>query len=285
MEELFQNGIAPATKRLYGTGVRRYRRFCEAYNRRSLPARERSMCLFVAHLTREGLLHGTVKSYLSTVRNWQVEAGLGDPKMGDMPRLTQTLKGLQRLRAKQGSVRRLRKPMTLDILEVLRRSWSKVPGGGDARMLWAAATLCFFGFARSGELTTPSAREFDPAVHLQWEDMTTDCEKHPTLIRVRIKASKTDQLRQGCTLVIGCTDDKLCPVRAVLGFIRASGRKQGPLFQFESGRYLTRDGLVAEMKEALERMGVDSGGFSGHSVRIGAATAASQAGVLPGRSR
>ncbi len=127
MEELFQNGIAPATKRLYGTGVRRYRRFCEAYNRRSLPARERSMCLFVAHLTREGLLHGTVKSYLSTVRNWQVEAGLGDPKMGDMPRLTQTLKGLQRLRAKQGSVRRLRKPMTLDILEVLRRSWSKVP--------------------------------------------------------------------------------------------------------------------------------------------------------------
>ncbi len=113
-------------------------------------------------------------------------------------------------------------------------------------MLWAAATLYFFGFARSGELTTPSAREFDPAVHLQWEDVTTDCEKHPTLIRVRIKASKTDQLRQGCTLVIGFTDDKVCPVRAVLGFMRASGRKQGPLFQFESGRYLTRDGLVAD---------------------------------------
>ncbi len=33
------------------------------------------------------------------------------------------------------------------------------------------------------------------------------------------------------------------------------------------------------MKAALEKMGVDSGGFSGHSFRIGEATAASQAGV------
>lgn len=279
MEELFQKGIAPATERLYGAGARRYSNFCKTYHRQPIPATEGTLCMFVAHLTREGLSHGTAKSYLSAVRNWQVKAGFGDPKTGNMPRLGQTLKGLQRLRAEQGVSKRQRKPMTLEGLETLRRSWSKVPGGGDARMLWAAATLCFFGFTRSGELTSPSAHECDPTIHLQWEDVTTDCEKHPTQIRVRIKASKTDQLRQGCTLVVGCTDDMLCPVRAVLGFMRAAGRRQGPLFQYESGRHLTRDGLVAEMKAALERAGVNSTGFSGHSFRIGAATAASQAGI------
>ncbi len=221
MEELFQKGIAPATERLYGAGARRYSNFCKTYHRQPIPATEGTLCMFVAHLTREGLSHGTAKSYLSAVRNWQVKAGFGDPKTGNMPRLGQTLKGLQRLRTEQGVIKRQRKPMTLEGLETLRRSWTKVPGGGDARMLWAAATLCFFGFTRSGELTSPSAHECDPAIHLQWEDVTTDCEKHPTRIRVRIKASKTDQLRQGCTLVVGCTDDMLCPVRAVLAFQEA----------------------------------------------------------------
>ncbi len=75
-------------------------------------------------------------------------------------------------------------------------------------------------------------------------------------------------------MVVGATEDKLCPVRAVLGFMRVVGRKEGPLFQFESGRYLTREGLVVEMKAALERVGVDSRGLLGHSFRIGAATAA-----------
>ena len=111
MEELFQKGIAPATERLYGAGARRYSRFCKTYRRRPILATEGTLCKFVAHLTREGLSHGTAKSYLSAVRNWQVKAGLGDLKTGDMPRLGQTLKGLQRLRTEQGVIKRQRKPI------------------------------------------------------------------------------------------------------------------------------------------------------------------------------
>ena len=42
---------------------------------------------------------------------------------------------------------------------------------------------------------------------------------------------------------------------------------------------LTQAGFVVELKSALERWGVCSEGYSGHSFRIGAATTAAEAGV------
>ncbi len=76
---------------------------------------------------------------------------MGDPCLGAMAKLGQVVWGVQRLRSEQGIRQKQRKPMTVEGLEVLRSSWSRVPGGVDAKMLWAAATLSFFGFMRSGE--------------------------------------------------------------------------------------------------------------------------------------
>ena len=92
-------------------------------------------------------------------------------------------------------------------------------------------------------------------------------------------STESVQARQGCTLVVGSMGDRLCPVAAVLGFMAVAGRRQGPLFQYASGKPLTQAGFVVEVKAALERGGVCSDGFSGHSFRIGAATAAAEAGV------
>ena len=50
------------------------------------------------------------------------------------------MKGLHRLWEEQGLPRQQRKPMTIEVLETLRRSWSEMPGSGDARILWAATT-------------------------------------------------------------------------------------------------------------------------------------------------
>ena len=213
------------------------------------------------------------------MRQMQVEVGLGDPGMSAMAKLGQVVRGVQRLRAEQGKTLRRRKPMTVEVLEVLWASWSVSPGGVDANMLWAAATLAFFGFMRSGELTIPSTGGFNPGTHLSWQDMATDSVTSPTVVKVRLKASKTDQARQGCTLIVGSTGNELCPVAAVLGFMALSGRKQGPLFQYRSGKPLTQAGFVGEVKAVLERGGMSSEGYSGHSFRIGAATTAAAAGI------
>ena len=96
------------------------------------------------------------------------------------------------MRGEQGKSQRHRKPMTVEVLEVLRVSWSVSPGGVDAKMLWAAAALAFFGFMRSGELTIPSTGGFNLGTHLSWQDVATDSVTSPTVVKVRLKASKTD---------------------------------------------------------------------------------------------
>ncbi len=243
VEMLFRKGIAPSTDRMYGVARRRYLGFCEKYGRPPLPVFEKGLCQFLAG---EGLKHNSIKVYLVAVRQLQVEEGMTDPRLGAMAKLRQVVRGVQRLRAEQGKGQRHKKPMTVEVLDVLRLSWSVVPGGADARMLWAAATLAFFGFMRSGELTVPSTGGFKPDIHLTWQDVAKDCVAAPTMRKVRLKASKTDQVRQGCTLVVGHTGDKLCPVVAVLGFMAVCR-------YYRSGKPLTQAGFVVELKSALEQ--------------------------------
>ena len=60
-------------------------------------------------------------------------------------------------------------------------------------MLWAAATTAFFGLCRSGEITTPSKKTYDPSVHLSLSDVATDNVKCPSMLSIKLKHSKTDQ--------------------------------------------------------------------------------------------
>lgn len=73
------------------------------------------------------------------------------------------------------------------------------------------------------------------------------------------------------TVHIGRTGDHLCPVTAVLAYMIQRGSQPGPLFCWEDGRYLTREGFVTGVREALSAAGVEVKGYSGHSFRIGAA--------------
>ena len=47
-------------------------------------------------------------------------------------------------------------------------------GSQNNMMLWAACTMCFFGFLRSGEIVAPTAYNFDPSYHLTIKDITID---------------------------------------------------------------------------------------------------------------
>ena len=98
----------------------------------------------------------SIKCYLSAVRHLHIEAGIGDPGIASMLKLEQVLRGIKQSQVVKGRKAQKRKPMSMELLEVLRVSWSKTPGEQDAKMLWAVATLCFLGFLSSGKWTSPS---------------------------------------------------------------------------------------------------------------------------------
>lgn len=239
------------------------------------------LCRFVAFLASEGLSPKTTKLYLSAIRHLQVSLHFPDPKIHAMSRLEQVIKGTKRMAARQGQTARPRLPITPDILSQLRRVWASNPKKFDFVMMWAASCLCYFGFLRAGEITVPSEAAYDKGAHLNFADVAVDDVSNPRMIKVTIKASKTDPFRQGVDIFIGRTFNELCPVAAVLSYLARRGNNQGPLFRFEDGRLLTRDRFVTQVRLALSAAGINCRAYAGHSFRIGAATAAGRCGLPP----
>ena len=109
----------------------------------------------------------------------------------------------------------------------------------DARMVWAACCMAYFGFLRAGEMTVYEDGGYDKSVHLGVDDASIDSPSSPSVVRVRIKQSKTDPFRQGVDLFLGRTHTDL----AILGYLVVRGA--GPLFRFADGRPLTRSRFVS----------------------------------------
>ena len=273
-------GLAESTRRTYRSAVNRFSAFCSMHAVHDVfPVSEQLLCYFVAALGEQGLAPATISTYLAAVRHAQVVRGLPEPRQSSsLPRLRLLQSGVRRERVQSGSPpSRPRLPITPHILRQIRSALC--PLEGDSLMVWAAAAACFFGFFRAGELTVPAAAVFDPTRHLAWGDVSVDQGRPPSSIRVFLKVSKCDQFGRGVAVFLGATTDELCPVAAILAFVSARGNREGPFFLCQDGAPLTKARFVARIREALVRAGVPEQHYSGHSFRIGAATAAAQAGL------
>ena len=147
--------------------------------------------------------------------------------------------------------------------------------GEENTMLWAGCSVAFFGFLWTGEFTVPSQGEYDPEVHLNVGDVSANHPCNPDVIHIKLKKSKTDPCYQGWVVVLGKSGDDLCPVKALVGYLRKRVEPR-PLVYSEERPSLDEARLV---KERMERLGYDPGGYSGHSFRAGVATTAAKVGV------
>ncbi len=105
---------------------------------------------------------------------------------------------------------------------------------------------------RSGEIAVPpKGTTFDKATHLDVGDLAVDSRKVSTLLRVRLKYSKTDPFRKGVDVFVGKTGNELCPVQVMVTYLRIRGWKPGPLFCTWEGKALSRTKFVAEVQKAI----------------------------------
>jgi len=282
---LLHAGLSHPTRSTYATGVRAYQRFCDESGvpvGDRIPANEARLIEFVAWCSTT-VAPPTIKVYLSAVRSWHVDNGYGDPTIGRL-QLERVVRGAQRIGSQP---RQVRLPLTI---EILRRIWAvEVDQGWDDVMFRAAISLGFFGFLRLGELTLPTATTpFDPRVHATVGDLTfgQHAQAGP-FVAFRIKVSKTDPFRQGSTVHLGTTGMPICPVNALSTYLtyrpvkaqQGSSLNVSPLFIDNDGRILTKAVFIAMMRVRMQTAGLDAHAFSGHSLRIGAATTAAAAGL------
>ena len=111
------------------------------------------------------------------------------------------------------------------------------------------------------------------------QDISVDSRAHPSYIVVRLKRSKNDPFAVGTRVCIGATNQSVCPVTALLGYLAIRPKRSGPLFIFQDGSTLSRERLVSSLRQVLSDVGVSTAQYSGHSFRIGAATTAAKLGV------
>ena len=65
----------------------------------------------------------------------------------------------------------------------------------------------------------PTVQGYDPEVHLSLTDVAIDSHTTPSVVRLCIKQSKTDPLRQGVDIFLGTTGLSICPVQAIISFL------------------------------------------------------------------
>lgn len=199
--------------------------------------------------------------------------------IASMPKLESIIRGIKSQQALKKGLGDKRLPITPDHLLTLRRHFQQSSNDNDGTMLWAAVSTCIFGFMRAGEMTLPSEAAFDPNTHICFKDVLVDSIDNPKIVKLNLKASKTDPFRKGVEVVLGRTNNTLCPVTDLLAYLAVRGNGPGFLFLFSDGHSLTKQCFISRTRDALSANGVDSSKYAGHSFRIGAATAACARGI------
>ena len=273
-------GLAPATRRTYAVGQQSFATFCNASGSSVLPTTESALLLFISHLASKNISHTTIKVYLAAIRHTHVIAGMHRSFEEQLtPWLQLALRGIKKTQAIATPTRRVRLPITLQIMCTIKDYLSRQPRSSTNIMLWAACCLAFFGFLRVSEFTVPHHSNYDPDTHLSLTDISLDNRDNPRLIAVSIKQSKTDPFRKGVTLYLGATNHPVCPVAGILPYLALRGGQPGPLFLTKEGQGLTRQLLSTLLDAVLTKLHLQPSQYNTHSFRIGAATSAAQADI------
>ena len=201
VERYFSAGLAASTRRTYSAGISRYLELCRILSVQPTPTSENLLCKFVAFLALHKVSTPTIKVYLSAVHQLHIQKGLAPPSVADMAKLAQVIRGIKITQASEpGAHHNQRLPITPELLRDIKHNWQKQDITEDKIMLWAAFTTCFFGFLRSGELCCQNS-SFDSTSDLAVNNMTLDSITNPQVIRIHLKASKTDPFREELTFI------------------------------------------------------------------------------------
>ena len=109
--------------------------------------------------------------------------------------------------------------------------------------------------------------------------MAVNNQLNPTMVKIHLRQSKTDQFGKGCDVVLGRTNAKLCPVAAVLGFLSRRGNQPGAFFVDSKSNPVIKSQFIRDLRAIFGALGILQNYYAGQCFCIGAATSAALAGV------
>jgi hypothetical protein len=259
--------FATSTKTAYACQIKKYLTFCKLYDYQPVPVSTEVLCKYAAYLA-QSCCYTTVKQYLNAVRLVHLEYGHANP-LQDNFQLKLVLKGIERTK---GNAVSRKCPITVDVL----KKFLTVLDLNDSQCVtfWAACLVAFYGMLRKSSL-------FPKAV-VPGHMCVANCLMHEWGMQITLLYSKTIQCKERRPFVAlpwNAQHKELCPVKAVLKALHfsRSAHESDYLFAYLKGSErvaMSYHVFTAMLKNTLEKAGLSTTDFSGHSLRRGGATCA-----------
>ena len=262
-----KNSKALNTVRAYKSDFKDFGLFCAQSGFTALPTDPKIVSLYLTYLSTKDVK-------LSTIKRRLVSIGVIHKMKGHYldtkhPAIVENLMGIKR---RKGTIQKGKKPILISNLKQLidvidQEKIEEINKLRDKSIL----LIGFAGGFRRNEI-----------VSLDKEDLEFVFEG----LKITVKRSKTDQFGEGLTKGIPYFENiAYCPVTTLQKWLNISKITKGPLFRkISKGSRLLENRLTDQtvaliIKKYLNKSGIDSSNYSGHSLRSGFATSAAESGA------
>ncbi|MEO7129053.1 MAG: site-specific integrase [Rhodoferax sp.] len=256
------SALAPSTQRAYASDLRHFR----AWGGR-IPATPAMVASYLVAFAGR-MKASTLTRHLAAIASAHV--ALAKPSPTQSATVRSTLRGIRRV---HGSSQVQAKPITLPVLRLITHRHKAL---STARNLRDRALLLvgFAGGFRRSELVqiTPSDLVFSRAG-----------------VTVTLRRSKTDPQARGRTVALPHAAGSLCPVKALKAWLAVVRQADPDMDSIPLLRRVDRYGRIGEplsgaavgavLRQRLALCGIETQGFSAHSLRAGLVNAAARAGA------
>ena len=241
------------TLRAYKADYKDFTRFCIKHGFKSMPTDPKVLSLYLTHLSQTSKF-STLKRRLASISViHRISGHYIDTKH---PVITENLMGIKRAK---GSYQKAKKPILINDLKLIVNA---IDEDNNEKNKFKNRALILVGFAggfRRSEL-----------VAILYEDV----DFVPERVKIFVKRSKTDQSGEGMTKGIPYfSNPDYCPVISLKNWIEKSEIKSGKIFD------MSDKSVALTVKKYTAIVGLDSGKYSGHSLRSGFATSVAELGA------
>ena len=243
-----KNSKANNTLRAYQSDYRDFSLFCSKNGLSSMPTQPKIVALYITHLSKFSKFSTLKRRIASISVIHKLKGHYLDTKH---PVIMENLHGIKRT---FGSRQKAKKPLLINNLKSIIKAIDKKKIRDKAIIL-----IGFAGGFRRSEL-----------VNINLEDIDFVSEG----VKILVKRSKTDQSGEGIIKAIPYFENnEFCPVLTLKEYIKSKNIKEGKIFPIS-------DKTVALIiKKYAKKVGLDSSGYAGHSLRSGFATTAAELGA------
>jgi len=250
------------TWKAYKSDWHHFQTWCKQHNASSLPATPETIVFYITDLA-DTAKTATIQRKLVAIGQYHRGNKLDDPTKSAP--VKECWKGLRRAK---GTSQTQKSPVLIDQLkEILFQLPETTKGIRDKALLLIG--LCA-GFRRS-ELVSLNLGD----VRFVREGMI-----------LTLRKSKTDQEQRGRDIGLPyARNPYLCPIQSLKAWLELADIKKGAIFrrvnrhgQVLDSR-LTDQSIALIIKQYVEKLGLDSAGFAGHSLRAGLVTSLALAGL------